>query len=43
MKNKEIELINDMKAECGCYEFGESCFDRDGNYTHQVKEECNNS
>jgi len=36
----ETKLI-DIKNECGCYELGEWCYDREGNPTHLSEEECN--
>ena len=38
--DKQIELLNDLKASCGCYELGDACFDRTGEYTHELSEEC---
>ena len=34
-----VELY-DFKAECGCYEVGDCCYDRDGDLTHMANEEC---
>ena len=33
--------IQDVKAECGCYELGDQLYDRAGNPTHLPTEECN--
>lgn len=41
-QDKQQELLNDMKGECGCYQLGDLCYDREGNPTHEVGEECNN-
>ncbi len=42
MNDKDIELLNDQKAECGCYEVGEQCYDKQGEPTHLTSEDCNN-
>lgn len=41
MNDKERELLNDVSAGCGCYELGDACYDRDGDFTHDSDEECN--
>ena len=42
MENDKIqELLNDAKGACGCYEQGDYCYNRQGNPTHSIKEECN--
>jgi hypothetical protein len=33
--------LQDLKEECGCYELGDFCYDRQGNPTHARGEECN--
>ena len=40
-KDKQEELFNDAKAECGCYKIGDWCYDKWGDTTHSAKEECN--
>lgn len=39
---KAQELLNDVTADCECYQQGDCCFDRYGNPTHAINEECNN-
>lgn len=41
-QDKQSELLSDVKAACGCYELGTACYDRQGNYTHESREECVN-
>ena len=41
-QDKQHELLQDAKVECGCYEVGDGCFDTFGNFTHLASEECNN-
>lgn len=38
---KAEELLSDLREPCGCYVLGDWCYDRDGNITHGVDEECN--
>ncbi len=38
---KQKELLNDVTGDCGCYELGDYCFDREGEPTHVSNEECN--
>lgn len=39
-REKQEELLNDVKGECGCYVLGDYCYDKEGNPTHAVGEEC---
>lgn len=32
--------LQDITNECGCYELGEMCYDKQGNPTHLTNEEC---
>ena len=41
MNDKELELLNDVKEGCGCYFVGDWCYDREGNRTHHINQECN--
>ena len=36
------DYVGDFKEECGCYAFGDMCYDRQGEFTHTIEEECNN-
>lgn len=36
------EKLIDVTNECGCYELGDWCYDREGEVTHLPSEECNN-
>ena len=40
--DKAQEILADFGAECGCYEVGSWCYDREGEPTHLANEECNN-
>jgi hypothetical protein len=35
------EKLLDVKNNCGCYELGDTCYDKEGNPTHGTNEECN--
>ena len=41
-QDKQMEYVADCGAECGCYELGDFCYDREGNPTHETGGECNN-
>lgn len=42
-QDKQQELLNDLKSgQCSCYELGNACYDKQGDYTHEASEECNN-
>lgn len=41
MTDKQTELLNDVKGQCGCYKQGSSYYDKLGNLTHEEGEECN--
>lgn len=39
MKDQQ-EYLNDIKNNCGCYQLGDECYDREGDFTHSSNEEC---
>ena len=39
-QDKQREFLQDVTGECGCYELGDVCYDRQGEYTHEANEEC---
>lgn len=39
-QNKNIELLQDAKGNCGCYELGNYYYDNDGDPTHAINEKC---
>jgi len=39
--DKAQEYISDALNDCGCYEVGDFCYDREGNPTHPSGEKCN--
>lgn len=35
-----MDTLQDLKNTCGCYELGSFCYDKTGEPTHAVGEQC---
>lgn len=42
LEDNAMDKVYDYLAECGCYELGDMLYDREGDFTHMLNEECIN-